>query len=342
MRILIDITHPAHVHFFKNPIKILEKQGHEVLITSRIKDNATDLLDALDFSHTILTSASHDKNIFAFAKELIKRDYLLSKIILKFKPDVLGAIGGTFIAHAGFFTNTPSIIFYDTENAKFQNYISYTFASLVVVPKCYESWLPKNNIKYSGYHELSYLSPKYFKPNRKIAINSGIDPMIDNYFIRLVSWNANHDIGEKGLSQKTIEKIASKLSKMGNVLISSESKLSPKLEKFKYNGQVSDIHHVLSQCKAFIGESATMASEAVILGIPAVYAANTSRGYINEQEKEYGLLVKSKDLEWENIEKAIDKALYISDEKLISSSNKLRKNTIDVAKYAAERITNVI
>ena len=171
---------------------------------------------------------------------------------------------------------------------------------------------------------------------------SSVFPKKDNFFIRLVSWNANHDIGDKGLTQKTIEKITQKLSKMGNIIISSESKLPPQLEKFNYNGQISNIHHVLSQCKAFIGESATMASEAVILGVPAVYAANISRGYINEQEEKYEILVKSKGLEWKNIEEAIDKVLCISNDQLLSSANKLRNDTIDVAKYAAERLTNPI
>ena len=342
MRILIDITHPAHAHFFKNPINILKDQGHEILITSRIKDNATALLDSFGFSHTVLSSASKDKNLFSFFKELIKRDYRLSKFTKTHKPDVLGAIGGTFIAHAGFITSTPSIVFYDTENAKLQNLITYFIATLVVTPQCYESWLPKNNIKYSGYHELSYLSSTYFTPDRNLAISNGIDPKKDNFFIRLVSWNANHDIGEKGLSEKTIEKITNKLSKIGNILISAESELPSQLEKYKYNGKISNIHHVLSQCKAFIGESATMASEAIILGVPAVYVANTSRGYINEQEEKYGILIKSNDLEWNNIEEAIDKVLCISNDQLISSSKKLRNNTIDVAKFAAERLTKPI
>ena len=342
MRILIDITHPAHVHFFKNPIAILKEQGHQILITSRIKDNATQLLDDLNLKHEVLSSESKNKNLFLFLKELIKRDYRLSKFIYNHKPDVLGAIGGTFIAHSGLLTNTPSVIFYDTENANLQNLITYPFASLVVVPKCYESWLPKKSIRYSGYHELSYLDSKYFEPNKGIALQNGIEPEKDNFLIRLVSWNANHDIGESGLSQKTIEKVTNKLLKSGNVIISSESKLPSSLVKYKYNGNFSDIHHVLSQCKAFIGESATMASEAVILGIPTVYAANTSRGYINEQEEKYGILVKPNNLEWENIENAIEKVLSINDSQLLSSKNKLKKNTIDVAKYTAEQLTNSI
>jgi len=40
----------------------------------------------------------------------------------------------------------------------------------------------------------------------------------------------------------------------------------------------------MAYCRAFIGESATMASEAAVLGVPAVYAAETGRSYTDEQE----------------------------------------------------------
>jgi predicted glycosyltransferase len=44
MKVLIDIGHPAHVHFYKNTIKELEAKGHEVLVTARDKDVAINLL----------------------------------------------------------------------------------------------------------------------------------------------------------------------------------------------------------------------------------------------------------------------------------------------------------
>ena len=44
MRIVVDINHPAHVHYFKNFIWEMEKRGHEILITASHKDVATELL----------------------------------------------------------------------------------------------------------------------------------------------------------------------------------------------------------------------------------------------------------------------------------------------------------
>ena len=45
MKILIDIGHPAHVHYFKNFIWIMQKNGHEFCITARNKEVALELLD---------------------------------------------------------------------------------------------------------------------------------------------------------------------------------------------------------------------------------------------------------------------------------------------------------
>ena len=46
MRVLIDILHPAHVHFFRNFYAEMEARGHEVRITARDKDRSVDLLRA--------------------------------------------------------------------------------------------------------------------------------------------------------------------------------------------------------------------------------------------------------------------------------------------------------
>ena len=44
MKILFDLGHPAHVHYFKNLIKLLEQNGNQVLIIARQKDVTHNLL----------------------------------------------------------------------------------------------------------------------------------------------------------------------------------------------------------------------------------------------------------------------------------------------------------
>jgi len=46
MRIVIDLGHPAHVHYFKNFIEIMKSKGHDFLIAARDKDVTHKLLSS--------------------------------------------------------------------------------------------------------------------------------------------------------------------------------------------------------------------------------------------------------------------------------------------------------
>jgi predicted glycosyltransferase len=122
MKILIDIGHPAHVHFFARPIRLLQAEGHDILVTSRRKDIALELLDELGVPHEPLSAAA--SGLAGFARELISRDRALIRVVRRFGAERMAEIGGTFIAHASLFTRVPSLVFYDTENAVLQNAIT--------------------------------------------------------------------------------------------------------------------------------------------------------------------------------------------------------------------------
>src|SRR5690606_37665377 len=79
------------------------------------------------------------------------------------------------------------------------------------------------------------------------------------------------------------------LTERGKVLISSESQLPTDLKRFAIKGPIHHIHHLLAFADLYVGESATMASEAAVLGTPAVYVADASRGYLNDLER-FGLV----------------------------------------------------
>ncbi len=339
MKVLIDICHPAHVHFFKNIILILEKNNHEVLITSRDKDVTIDLLDKLAVKHLCISKAPTSKSLIGFARELIKRDFQLIKIARRFKPDIMVAIGGIFVAHAGLFVKSRTIACYDTENAKLQNLLTYPFINKLLVPRAYKSWTPRNRTtRYNGYHELSYLHPGYFTPNKEIALKNGLQPKAKNFLLRIVSWNANHDINEAGWTNDFLKEIVSELSSLGKVIISTERTLPKELDKHVYRGEPDELHHLLAFCSLYIGESATIASEAAVLGVPAIYIANTSRGYIDEQEEMYQLVRVIKDFNASEIRKSIYRFLKTDSQTIRQRHNQLRKSTLDVAHFVYEQI----
>ncbi len=333
MKVLIDICHPAHVHFFKNAAAVLKDAGHELTVTSRDKDCTLQLLDEMGIPHRPLSSMSSG-GIVPMARELWQRDFALSRVARRERPDVMLAIGGTFIAHVGALTRIPSVIFYDTENARLQNAITYPFARCIVVPRSYRGWLPRHHRKYAGYHELAYLHPTYFTPDRGIALANGLSERGPTFLIRCVSWQANHDIGERGWSRDLLSAVVGRLAAIGKVLISAEGALPQDLAAYRYAGTATALHHVLAHCRMVVGESATLASEAAVLGVPAIYAATTGRGYTDEQEKKYGLVRNVTDLSASAILEMIDAVLAVPDWKVARQA--LLDDTVDVTAMIVE------
>ena len=83
MKVLIDIGHPAHVHFFKHPMRILLDHGHEILVTSRVKEIAIELLDELGIEHKTLSAMGKGGTI-SLLKELVVRDARLYKVVRQY------------------------------------------------------------------------------------------------------------------------------------------------------------------------------------------------------------------------------------------------------------------
>lgn len=287
-KILIDILHPAHVHFFRNAITDLGAAGHQVLITSRNKDITHRLLDLYGLEYTTLSSEAPSKA--GLARELIFRNAKLFRLLRRERPDVLASIGGTSTAQVGFIARTRNLIFYDTENAALSNLISYPFASKIITPDCYKGRVPrKKHIRYAGYHELAYLHPNRFSPDPEVLWTHGVDPNESFSVVRFVSWKALHDLKARGFSLDAKLRLAITLKKYGRVFITSEEPLSEELEEYRLPLAPHQVHHLLSFARLFIGESATMASESAMLGTPFVYIDAVGRGYTDEQERRYGL-----------------------------------------------------
>lgn len=340
-RILVDICHPAHAHFFRVPIQIWIHQGHVVTVTSRNKDVAIEILDTLNIPHRSLGNPG--RGPVGLAIELIRRNALLSTHIRRTRTDIATALGGTFAAQSAYLTRIPSVIFYDTEIASLQNRITYPLATRVVVPNCYDGWTPKDKtVRYQGYHELSYLHPSSFIPDRDIALEAGLDPARPTYLIRVVSWTANHDIGDHGMSLELLEAAIAQLSQAGKVIISSEATLPNRLDPLLYRGPATHLHHLMAFCAGYFGESATMASECAVLGVPAVYIAHSRRGYTDEQEAKYGLVRNVRSLDANALQAGIDWLLAHSAADCHPARQMLLTDSENVADFVAHQVLDAV
>ena len=287
MKIAIDLVHPAHVHVFRNAIKLWQKNGHEVQVTSRVKDCTTELLDYYEIKHKCISKIG--SGLFGLLTELLIRNFRLLVMCLKFKPDVFASVPGLSATHVGMLMRKPALIFYDTEFAGLSNAISYPLASGIFTPECYRGDINSRQQRYAGFHELAYLHPKRFTPDHSVVEQLGITE--DRYFIiRFVSWQASHDVNEEAISFEDKLALVRELSQHGRVLISSESPLPAELEQYAFSAHPALMHHVIAFASMLIGESATMASEAAMLGVPAVFIAKSDRGYTAELEEKYDLV----------------------------------------------------
>lgn len=270
MRILFDIVHPADVHFFKHAIAALTARGDKVRILSRHKDITCELLDEIGLDHTPVSRAASGQ--FGLARELMWRDLRMLREVVRFRPDVMVGFGGVAVSHVGKVTRTPSVAFYDTETAKLQNSLTWPFITALYVPRCYSGRVPKGRtFRVPGLKPLAFLHPENFTPDRQIAIKNGLDPDRENYLVRLVSWQAHHDIGHSGWRADETVQLVEFLSTRGQVIISSEAELPESLKSLAYRGERNALHHLMGHCDLCIGESVTMAAEAGLLGARAVF-----------------------------------------------------------------------
>ncbi len=334
MRILIDISHPAHVHFFRNAMGEWRKHGHEVHVVSRKKDLTLDLLLSYGIPNKCLSQAG--KGIPRLLLELAVHEARLLRETSAFKPDILLQISGLFISHVGFLLGVPTITFTDTEMARLSNAIAFPFTSAVVTPSCYEGPVPPSkHYLYPGYHELAYLHPRRFTPDPRVLRDLGLNRGDPFYILRFVSWGAVHDVGESGFSYAGKSQLVRMLASRGKVFISSEGKLPGELEPFRLPIPPQRIHHAMAFAELCVGESATMASESAVLGVPSVFVSTSSRGYTNEEEKVYGLVRNFSHRRQEDALQAVEDLLGMKDSREVWQEKRARllRDKIDVTDW---------
>jgi predicted glycosyltransferase len=285
MRVLFDLVHPADALFFHHAIHELQAAGAEVRIASRRKDVLVQLLDEFAFDHEPLSAAG--AGMVGLSLELARRDAALVRMARRWRPDVMAGFGGVAISHAGKLLQIPSMSFYDTEHAALQLRMTLPFITEWHVP---ESWTgPTANgrtFRFPGSKQLAYLHPDHFRPDPTLAGAAGWEPERDNFLIRTVAWQANHDHGRRGIPGGQLRAIVAALSARGKVHISAEGALPADLEQLRMRGTPASFHHLLAHCRLYCGESITVASEATALGVPAMLQIDKEYAYVAEQERE--------------------------------------------------------
>ncbi|AKB33645.1 hypothetical protein MSSIH_2955 [Methanosarcina siciliae HI350] len=287
MRIIIDIGHPKDVNVFKNVILALKKNGHEVKIVGRAKENIKNILEEFGFQGEF---GPYYKNIVGKAFGIVHNDLWLYNIARKYQPDIFISQGSPYSAHASRLLGKPHLAYIDTEIAVPAIKLMLPFTDKIYTSSSFYTDLGPKQERFNGYYELAYLHPKYFKPNPEIKKKYDLEKYI---ILRLSALAAHHDLNATGMNFKTEEDLCDyidQLEKYAKVKISSETTQWQTIKNHQLKNDPKDLHDLIFYSSLCIGEGATMASEAAILGVPSIYVSNTQRGYLNELEKKYGLV----------------------------------------------------
>lgn len=302
--------HPAHFWFFSNFIRIMKQKGHQFIILSRDKDCTLELLNKYNLKHQCLSKQKPGKiNLII---ESIKRLYLTLKIIKKEKPEILTGCMGPIISFAGKLTKTPSYVFYENETAP-TNKLVYKCCTKFITPKSYKGEVPQEkHMTYSGYQQLAFLHPDYFKHEGKKH----------NILIRLVSKESSHDPKKGWITD--LKRLKTELKQFtNNLIISTEGESIP------------HFHEVIADSKLVISESPTVCAEAACLGVPSIYISDSKRGFIDELENKYGLVYQLTE------EETLNKLNEILNKDYTENHKRLLKENIDVTGWMVSYFSNL-
>ncbi|MCZ7597796.1 MAG: hypothetical protein M5U09_08765 [Gammaproteobacteria bacterium] len=184
----------------------------------------------------------------------------------------------------------PTLVFTDSEFQHTAHVIAHPFATEIFTPECFTKPLGAKQRRYRGYHELAFLHPRYFRADQTVLDRLGEPTKAGYAIIRLSSWNTFHDVGEQGIAGH-LGRFVAHLSRFVHPLIVPEQGIElGDLERYRLKVPPHLFHDVIAFARLVITEGASTASESACLGVPAVFINSTSRGYLDDQQRRYGLV----------------------------------------------------
>lgn len=291
-KVLVDIGHPAHIHYFKNLVRIMKEKGFDFLFVVREREATIELIKQTGFNY--ISRGKGRSGLFGKFCNMIKTDLKIYKIARRFKPDLFLSFSSPYAAHVAFLIGKTHIAVDDTEHAKLEHLLYRPFTDIILSPSVYKGKKHKRQLFFNAYLELCYLHPNYFSPNSSILEEIGVKEGEKYAVLRFISWDASHDVGTKGFSIKEKIEIVKALETHCRVFISSEKSVPKELESYVLKTHPSKFHDVLSYASLHVGEGATTASESALLGVPTIYTNSLKASNCADEEK-YGLVYQIND-----------------------------------------------
>ena len=341
MNVLIQLSHPAQYHSFKNVARNLMNDGHQVLVVIKSKDILEDLLKEAGLPYVNVNEHAHRGSKVGMIWDMLVREWRIVRLCQKHKIDLL--MGSTpEVAHVGWFLRKHRVNIGEDDAAILSNFIKLTksFVETYLAPKsCDMGVIEHKTVHYRGFQKLAYMHPHWFKADADVVRKYGINPDKTYFLIRFAKLNAHHDKGIKGISNDIARRLVELLAPHGKIYITSERALEPEFEQYRLHINPLDIHHIMAFATLYIGDSQSMANEAAMLGVPSLrfndFVEAKKIGVMEEMEKVYGLTYGISSHEPEKLYAKVAELLAMPNlrEEFQSRREKMLGNKIDVTAF---------
>jgi uncharacterized protein len=342
MNLVFEINHPAQAHLFKYVIKQLQASSN--MITVLIKDSriVKDILAYNSIDFIVLGK----KGSSLFLKGITQLSHLnkIYHLHQQHRYD-LGIGVSVSLALLSKISGIQSIILDDDDKAATPLFaaLAHPFAGALMRPQALShEGSKKNTVYYAGYHELSYLHPAVFTPDRLVLDEQGLSGTESFFLIRAVALRAHHDKGICGISKSNLQQIVSQLRPKGRVIITTETgdDLPDGAEKVNINP--ARIHHLMAFSNMVISDGQTMCSEASCLGVPSVrindFVGRIS--YLAEQEQKWQLTFGFKPDDFLAAQRKIEELLEMPATIFTSRRDAMIANSINLSSFLVWFIQN--
>ena len=348
MNVLIQLSHPAQFHSFKNVAKNLMNDGHLVLVVIKSKDILEDLLKESGLPYVNVNEHVHRRSKAGVLWDMLVREWRIVRLCRKHTIDLL--IGSTpEVAHVGWLLRKwrVNIGEDDAHIVPVFEKIAGSFVQCLITPiSCNNGKIEPKTVHYPGFQKLTYLHPNWFNADTKVVRSYGIELEKTYFLIRFAKLNAHHDTGVSGISTEIARQLVYMLAQHGNIYITSERELEPEFEKYRLHINPLDIHHVMAYATLYIGDSQSMANEAAMLGVPSLrfndFVGTKKIGVMEELEKMYGLTYGISSKEPEKLYAKVEELLAMPNlrEEFQKRREKMLSEKIDVTAFLTWFIEN--
>jgi predicted glycosyltransferase len=268
-RVLLDVTHPAHVQLMGPIGRTLIERSVEVRVAGREKDVTAELLEGASLPYEIVSRAARHRTRARDAMELTLRVARLRGIVRRWRPQVILTRNpsGVLAGLAG-----PAWTVFDTDDGSsvgLHYRLAAPYADVVTSSVHDPEDHGPHHLRYPALKPHAWLHPDRRNADPGVMPRYGLDPGSPLIVVRWSRHDSSHDSGVRSLGPADRRAIVDLLGRHGTVLESSEGD-PPRLLGSEGQQEVAarDFTPLLAAAACCVTDGQSVASEAAVLGVP--------------------------------------------------------------------------